>query len=315
VNVPLLLRLREARGAFVLQSDLVGDTEQNRADLDELSAFGFGLERHPYFGVAYRAPSARLCPDQIEWDLGTRLIGRRIAVWDRVASTNDLAAAASRSRANDGLVVLAEGQTAGRGRRGRAWVAPYQSSLLMSTLLFPSGAMAEPWWLMALGAVAVAEVVSFTTGREAGIKWPNDVRIEGRKVAGVLVERGAGSVVGIGLNVNSVEADFPEELRDSATSLRILAGEVVDRSDLAREVIRRLDDYYESAVADGPERLANAWRERLEPLGREVVLATREGTIRGRLVDADLTRGLRIIDNAGHETRIDHTAIQDVDPA
>ena len=151
-------------------------------------------------------------------------------------------------------------------------------------------------------------------GREARIKWPNDVRVDGRKVAGILVERGAGSVVGIGLNVNPVEGDFPDELRDSATSLRILAGEVLDRSELAREVIRRLDDHYTSAMHDGPSRLAAAWRERLEPMGREVSLATREGTVRGILVEADLTGGLRIIDREGRERTVEHAEIREVEP-
>ena len=315
MNAAILARLRDARGGYVPLADLGDVVERTVVDLDELTAFGFALERHPYLGVAYRGPAARLCPDQIEWQLGTRLIGRRIAVWDRVASTNDAAAAASRSRSNDGLVVLAEAQTSGRGRRGRAWVAPAESSLLMSTLLFPSGAMAEPWWLMALGAVAVAEVVSSVVGCEARIKWPNDVRIDGRKLAGVLVERGAGAVVGIGLNVNSTEDDFPEEWRAGATSLRVVGGQPLDRSELARDLIRHLDDHYESARKDGPSRLATAWRERLEPLGRDVALATREGIVRGRLVEADLERGLRIIEPNGLARTIDHAAILEIEPA
>jgi len=312
VNAALLARLREARGGFVASSEL-GDAATARADLDELERFGFALERHPYQGVAYRGSSPRLCPDQIEWELNTRLIGRRVAVWDRVSSTNDLAAAASRSRANDGLVVLAEGQTAGRGRRGRAWVAPPGSALLMSTLLFPEGAMAEPWWLMALGAVAVAEVASTVVGCEARIKWPNDVRINGRKVAGVLVERGAGAVVGIGLNVNAREDDFSDELRAVSGSLRMFANEPLDRSELARDLIRRLDDHYESARADGPGRLASAWRSRLEPLGRDVVLTVGEGLVRGRLVDADPAAGLLVVDAGGIAHTFDHAAIREVE--
>ena len=113
-------------------------------DLDALEAFGFALERHPYRGVAYRGPADRLCPDQIEDGLETRRVGRRIAVWNRVTSTNDLAVRASASTANEGLVVLAEEQSAGRGRRGRAWTAPPGSSILMSVLLFPPRAWPRP---------------------------------------------------------------------------------------------------------------------------------------------------------------------------
>ena len=172
------------------------------ADLDAaaigagaLASFGFGVEQHPYRGVAYRGPAERLCPDQIEHGLATVRIGRRIAVWNRVTSTNDLAARAGVSSSNDGLVILAEEQTAGRGRRGRSWMAPAGSSILMSVLLFPPSNLAVPEaafgcaWLTALAAVATAEVVTAWTGRHARIKWPNDVRIDGRKIAGILVER------------------------------------------------------------------------------------------------------------------------------
>src|SRR5262249_35096161 len=194
-------------------------------DLEALLDFGFALERHPYLGVAYRGRAGRLCPDQIEWGLNSRRIGRRIAVWNRVGSTNDLAAHAAGSSANDGLVILAEEQSAGRGRRGRSWSAPRGSSILMSVLVFPPGKLADPGWLTVLGAVATAEVVEEGVGRPVRIKWPNDVRIEGRKVAGVLAERGQGSVLGIGLNVNTAAESFPPELRASATSLRAILGE------------------------------------------------------------------------------------------
>ena len=175
----------------------VRTSKRLRFELDALVSFGFGVEQHPYRGAAYRGPARRLCPDQIEHALATRRIGRRIAVWNRVTSTNDLAARAGTSASNDGLVVLAEEQTAGRGRRGRSWTAPPCSSILMSVVLFPPAHLAPALpeaafgcaWLTALGAVAAAEVVTAWTGREATIKWPNDVRIDGRKIAGILVER------------------------------------------------------------------------------------------------------------------------------
>jgi BirA family biotin operon repressor/biotin-[acetyl-CoA-carboxylase] ligase len=101
-----------------------------------------------------------------------------------VGSTNDLAARGAGSIANEGLVVLAEEQTAGRGRRGRAWTAPAGTSLLMSVLLFPPEQAADPGWLTAQAAIAVVEVVAAWSGRDARIKWPNDVRVDGRKIAG-----------------------------------------------------------------------------------------------------------------------------------
>ncbi len=137
LNIPLLNRLRAAAGEFVPLDELGPDACRVRADLDALDHFGFAIERHPYRGACYSGPAERLCPDQIEHELATRRIGRRIAVWSRVSSTNDLAVRAAGSASNDGLVVLADEQTAGRGRRGRSWTAPPRTSILMSLLLFP----------------------------------------------------------------------------------------------------------------------------------------------------------------------------------
>lgn len=297
MNITLLRQLREAQGEFVPLDGLSG------ADLDELEAFGFAFERHPYRGVAYRGPAARLCPDQIEDGLGTRRVGRRVAIWNRVGSTNDVAARASASSANEGLVVLAEEQSAGRGSRGRVWTAPKGSSLLMSILLFPPASLAETGWLTALGAVAVAEVVADWTGLETKIKWPNDVRVHGRKIAGILVERGAGAVIGIGLNVNLERHDFPELLRETATSLRILKGEPIDRSELARELIRRVDDWYEAGLQRGPESLNFPWRNRSEHLGGLVLVDTPSGRVEGRVEDLDLLRGLTLAPSDGAPSR------------
>jgi BirA family biotin operon repressor/biotin-[acetyl-CoA-carboxylase] ligase len=275
-------------------AELGSDLDRIRGDLDALEAFGFAIERHPYWGVSYRGPAERLCPDQIEDGLETCRIGRRIAVWNRVTSTNDLAVRAWGSTANEGLVILAEEQSAGRGRRGRVWTAPPASSLLMSVLLFPPATLAETAWLTALGAVAIAEVVDGCTGLEARIKWPNDVRVGGRKVAGVLVERGQGAVVGIGLNANIGPGEFPEGLRDSATSLCILSGRRIDRSELARALILRLDAWYDLGRTQGPESLNPAWRDRSEHLGRTVEVTTPQGPALGRLDDLHLQDGLSL---------------------
>ncbi len=308
----LLDRLRSAAGAFVPWGDLGPEPEALLADLAGLEAFGFALERHPYQGVAYRGPAARLCPDQIEWRLGTKVVGRRVAVWNRVASTNDLAAGASSSLANDGLVVLAEEQTAGRGSRGRTWTTPPASSVLMSVLLFPPKALEDPAWLTALAAVSVADVVALGDG-ELGpsssrlsprIKWPNDVRVDGRKVAGILVERGQGTVIGIGLNVNVDRAEFPDHLRGSATSLRCLHGRRLDRSAVVRDLIDRLDHYYDQSIAHGPDWLNGRYGHYSEHRGHRVEVRVGPGRRTGRLVDIDLRRGLLLGLDDGRAARI-----------
>jgi BirA family biotin operon repressor/biotin-[acetyl-CoA-carboxylase] ligase len=326
LNIPLLEQLRRAAGEFVGLDELGDDRARVLDELKALERFGFRIEHHPYLGAAYRGPAARLCPDQIEHGLQARRIGRRIAVWSRVSSTNDLAARAGSNLANDGLVVLAEEQTAGRGQRGRLWKAPAGSSILMSVLVFPPprltpGGFDLPSsfaWLTALAAVATAELVSDWTGVDARIKWPNDVRVRGRKLAGILVESARpqsapthqdddgrshlrGVVIGIGLNVNVDLEVFPPDLRPRVTSLGIQSGgSVIDRSELARDLIGRLDDWYGRTLAAGPEALSGPWRARSEQLGSVVRVVTPSDQVRGRLVDLDLERGLTLeLDKAG----------------
>jgi BirA family biotin operon repressor/biotin-[acetyl-CoA-carboxylase] ligase len=316
----LLDRLRAAEGQFVSLTELGNDRRQVWDDLDALAAFGFELERHPFLGAAYVGPSPRLCPDQIEHRLETRRIGRRIAVWNRVGSTNDVAARAASAIANDGLTIFAEEQTTGRGQRGRVWTAPARSSILMSVLLFPPPAVlplgpraaAGSAWLTALAAVATAELVEDWTGCRALIKWPNDVRVGGRKIAGILVERAlyqpalsreagveghgrSAVVIGIGLNANMDAESFPLELRSHVTSLSMLrGGSAVDRSELARGLLRRLDAWYEDGLTQGPDSLNSPWRDRSEHLGRQICVITRGEPVHGRLVDLDLHYGLTL---------------------
>jgi BirA family transcriptional regulator, biotin operon repressor / biotin---[acetyl-CoA-carboxylase] ligase len=343
LNIRLLDRLRAAPGCYLPLAELGEDIEDVRRDLANLIAFGFGIEQHPYRGAAYVGPAERLCPDQIEHELATRLIGRRIAVWNRVSSTNDLAARAGASLANDGLVVLAEQQTSGRGRRGRSWTAAPRSSILMSIVLFPptdvvpedSAGTLSRAWLTALGAIVTAEVVSAWTGRNARIKWPNDVRVNGRKVAGILVERalapraisGAadtrsqpvwGAVIGIGLNANLAEGDFSPELAAAATSLQIERdGARVDRSELARDLIRSLDQWYNLSCVEGPDALNAAWCKRSEHLGRTVEVGTTYGQFTGRLVDLDVRGGVSLetgsIDGAPLVVKIALTDIRSIE--
>lgn len=314
LNIGLRDRLRAAGGAYVPIAELGDEPGRIHADLDALSAFGFGIERHPYLGAAYLGPAERLCPDQVEHELATRRIGRRIAVWERVTSTNDLAAGACGSAANDGLVILADEQTAGRGRLGRPWTAPPRSAILMSVVLFPPRDVEPPGpeagpgvaWLTAMGAVATAEVVSAWIGRPARIKWPNDVRVDGKKIAGILVERPAAmarpsgaaehaAVIGIGLNVKLDGDALPADLRARATSLRIeRGGRPVDRSEVARDLIRRLDHWYEAARSTGCAALEAPWRERSEHLGQIVRVETPAGPRSGRVVDLDLRLGLTL---------------------
>ena len=197
----------------------------------------------------------------------------RLLVRETTESTNDDASEFGRGGAGDGLVILAGRQTAGRGRRGAAWFAPAGESLAFSMLVRP----AEPkalWPRLALAAgLAVAEAVE-AFGLPCGIKWPNDVWIGGRKVAGILVEAGADfAVVGIGLNVNT--AAFPADI-SGATSLRIEGGREFPRGDVLGEIVHKFAVRRRQIGGDFPA-LLDAVRQRCVLTGNRVGLTTASG--------------------------------------
>lgn len=250
-----------------------------------LESVGVEIERVPHRGLSYRGPAPRLCVEQIRWGLEPKAIGRRIRVWQEVESTNDVAARALRRSGNDGYVVLAEHQTRGRGRQGHGWFAPPESCVLMSVLLLPPRARRDVAWLTCLGAVAVSDVLVERLGLGARIKWPNDILVDGRKVCGILVEERAGSrpgdapqvfVLGIGVNVNVAPDAWPDELRPIATSLSELVGETLDRSDLIRSLLTRLDHYYTLGMAGDHASVWERYRERAAFVGCRVQLQRRD---------------------------------------
>ncbi|MFH1022968.1 MAG: biotin--[acetyl-CoA-carboxylase] ligase [Planctomycetota bacterium] len=227
--------------------------------------------------------------------LRTRLVGREIRVLDSVPSTNDAAAAAFRKGAGDGLVIVADAQTRGRGRMGRAWHSPAGKGLWFSVLL-PVRPGISPTLVTAAASLAVCRVVRRTTGLPALIRWPNDIVIRGRKAAGILVEgkRGGGRdalVLGIGVNVSQRRRDFPLELRNRATSLSAAAGRVPDRTRLLRGILRALDRLLETLPAGSPALLA-AWQRLSEGKGRAATIRWRNRLYSGIVEFADPVRGI-----------------------
>ncbi len=206
----------------------------------------------------------------------------RLLIRESVESTNDEVRVLAQAGAPDGLVLLAERQTAGRGRRGAAWFSPAGTSLAFSILVRPDEPKAL-WPRLALAAgLAVAEAVE-SFGLQAGIKWPNDVWIGQRKVAGILVEAGSDfAVVGIGLNVNSTE--FPPEVSEIATSLRLEASRDFSRAEVLGEIIRKFAGR-RRLIGNDFDALISAVRLRCVLTGKRVMLTTangaRGGTVEG----------------------------------
>jgi len=188
--------------------------------------------------------------DEITTGLQTQFIGRKVIAYQQVGSTNDIALRLGRSGAEEGTLVIAESQTAGRGRHGRSWLSPPNASILASLILRPRMQESKIALINLLAAVAVARAIEIVISLPAKIKWPNDVLIYGKKVSGILTEIESQKegirflVVGIGINVNIPLDSFPVSLKPKATSLSILLGYEVARVKLLQQLLLEFERRY-----------------------------------------------------------------------
>lgn len=233
--------------------------------------------------------------------------GENMYVYERVGSTNDVLKEMAEQGAPEGTLVIADEQTAGRGRMGRAWIAPPQSSLLISILFRPELPPQQVYRLVMACGLAVAEACEAEEGiPPVEVKWPNDLLIGGRKFTGILPESAfvgeqvAWVVVGIGVNVNQTfEASDP--LAATATSLRMVSGHEHDRVALLAHILERLNRWHRHLPH---EALLDAWRERCVTLGRRVRVETPQGVLEGLAEAVDESGMLWLRDAAGQHHHI-----------
>ena len=260
----------------------------------------------------------RLDPDLIRANLKTKRIAGKVLVYDRTSSTNDIAAEYARNPENDGLVVFAEEQTAGRGRTGATWSGGREESLLFSIALVDCDISNE---LLSLTcAVAVAEAIGQIGGCHAGIKWPNDIMLDGRKVAGILLEskvrRTKGSLKcevssgkssnfklqtsnflihvignGIGINCHQTPDSFPPDLQTTATSLDLVSGTRCQRVTVAKRVLTSLDHWLRVAERNG-KQVIDTWSRLSTQLGQRVTLSYNKRRFTGNCIGVDPQKGL-----------------------
>src|SRR6266513_3010170 len=194
--------------------------------------------------------SDRLIADELQAHSARATIGRQIIVLEQTSSTNDAILQVATANSNQGLVLFAEHQTAGRGQRGNRWESAAGKGLWFSVLLRPKIQINDSGQLTIWAIETISDVIRIEFSLEPAIKLPNDVQLSGRKVAGVLVEMRAQdkaphlAVVGIGINVNQCRDDFPGVLQDKAISLAMALGRQVDRQNFAVALLRNLDLTY-----------------------------------------------------------------------
>lgn len=253
-------------------------------------------------GQASQEIAAPLSETDIRSGIVTRRIGRAIHLFRTVDSTNDEAMALAARGALEGTVVIADAQERGRGRMGRSWTSPPGVGVYLSVILRPAIQPHDAPALSLLGAVAVAEAIEEVAGVAAGVKWPNDLIVRGRKVGGILGEVAAETshlhyvVLGIGINVNQTEASFEGELRHTATSLRIEAGRLVDRTAMIRSLCESLDRWYNCFLSEGLAPIIERLRQCCLTLGQKVVARSGDQQLCGLAVDLDHAGALLIRD-------------------
>jgi len=304
----VLAFLAEAGDDFVSGEAISGKLGLSRAavwkHVNALRGQGYRIEALSARGYRLTAIPDRLGALEIGPLLNTHDLGQTLHCSEELPSTNDRARELADAGAAHGEVVVAECQTAGRGRRGRAWASPAGRNLYLSVILRPNLPPQRAPELTLVASVAACDACR-KAGVEAGIKWPNDLLVGGRKVAGILTELSAEPdlvhwvVLGIGVNLNSGSDDFPADLRGVATSLSIERAQPVPRALFAAALLSELEQWLDRHAAEGFGPVREAWRERSVTLGQEVRVDADGGEIAGVAEDIDASGALLVRGRSG----------------
>jgi BirA family biotin operon repressor/biotin-[acetyl-CoA-carboxylase] ligase len=297
MNERILDIFRRHPGEFVSGEQLSEALQCSRTaiwkHIQSLREQGFEFEAVPRKGYRLLQQPDRLSAAKLLASLRTSVMGRNLRLYDVVDSTQTIAKQLAAEGAPEGTVVIAEQQTAGRGRMGRAWHSPKGKGIWMSLLLKPRIPIHFTPQLTLLVAVAVCRTLRRVAGVTAAIKWPNDLLIDGRKVCGILLEitaedeRLRSVIAGIGISVNLTEDDYPEHLKPIATSLRIAAGKEFDRTELIAAVLEEFERIYRLYHEEGFEPIRTAWEALTISLGRGIRAGSPKGVVEGTALEID----------------------------
>lgn len=280
-----ILELLRRQEGFLSGEDIGRELSITRAavwkGIKKLREEGYEIEAVTNRGYRLTNPETMYNKRELEQGLKTKTMGQTIYFYEETDTTNNRARELALEGAPEGTLVVAEKQTAGRGRRGKVWESPLGTGIWMSLVLRPQIAPAEASVLTLLCGLATAEAIEAETGLSAGIKWPNDILINGKKAVGILTEMDCEMsevhfvIPGIGINVNT--ASFPPEIADIATSLYLECGKTVSRRRLVHKVLERLEEHYETFLRTGSfAAMLEDYRKLCITLGKEVHVLGRE---------------------------------------
>lgn len=314
-DAQILSALRSAGDGAVSGADLSQKLGISRAAIwariEELRKLGYEIEASPHLGYRLLNDPDLLNADDLLARLGkTILIGRDIRVFQQTSSTNDVVDRLARDGVKEGVVVFAETQTKGRGRLGRKWSSPSGKGLWFSVLLRPDLRPQEATRITIAGATALWRAIHQVAGLRADVKWPNDILMNGRKVAGILTEMNAELdhvkyvILGVGLDVNQTATDFPAELRRVATSLHVETRKPVSRAGLATAILRELDRDYRRVCQGAFTEVADEWEKHCTTLGQQVMINIGNRKLQGRAEALDDDGALLLRTEHGHLERV-----------
>ena len=280
-----ILELLRRQEGFLSGEDIGRELSITRAavwkGIKKLREEGYEIEAVTNRGYRLTNPETMYNKRELEQGLKTKTMGQSIYFYEETDTTNNRARELALEGAPEGTLVVAEKQTAGRGRRGKVWESPLGTGIWMSLVLRPQIAPTEASVLTLLCGLATAEAIEAETGLSAGIKWPNDILINGKKAVGILTEMGCEMsevhfvIPGIGINVNT--ASFPPEIAEIATSLYLECGKTVSRRRLVHRVLERLEEHYETFLRTGSfAAMLEDYRKHCITLGKEVHVLGRE---------------------------------------
>jgi BirA family biotin operon repressor/biotin-[acetyl-CoA-carboxylase] ligase len=242
--------------------------------------------------------SSSILSEQIRDGLTTRWLGKTIHWYDAVDSTNLIAIEMAQRGAPEGTVVLADQQLSGRGRSNRSWHSPAGVGIYCSIVLRPKMAPAKGQLITLMASVSLVEAIARRTGLSPRVKWPNDILINNRKVAGILLEsRLSGAqigyaVIGFGINVNNDSADLPEDIRVKASSLLVELKKPVDRSTLVMDIFSEFEKIYDKFQRQDFAVILEQWRHYSSTLGQRVRIWQRDRALEGIALDVTEDGGL-----------------------
>ncbi|HVO67461.1 MAG TPA: biotin--[acetyl-CoA-carboxylase] ligase [Syntrophales bacterium] len=311
----ILIYLKEGKGTWVSGEYLAHKMAISRTAIwkhvHNLKGDGYLIESSPKKGYLLRQSSDLLLVNEIREGLNTSVFGKGdVAYFKETDSTNMRAKLLASGGAPEGTIIVAESQTQGRGRRGRSWFSPSGEGIYTSIILRPTINPNEAPKLTLMASVAVAETLLSMTSLNINIKWPNDILIKGRKIAGILTEismemdRIDYIVIGVGINVNTPHKSLPPDIRDIATSISMETGKTFPRIVLLRAYLEWLEIYYETFKTRGFEPVMNRWKSLADIIGHRVSVDMIDRVRVGEVLDVDKDGFLILKEDAGSTERI-----------